>query len=294
MRGATFWNQSRERENMLKSLLAATALVSASLTGLPALAQDAGTVVATVNGETVTLGQMIAMRQGMDPQTTQGLPDSALWDLMLDQMIRQTAVAQEAQPLSKRDTAALEIEKRAYLAGSVLEKVAGAEPTEAELKAAYDQAFGGQTEPKTEYNAAHILVKTKAEAEEIEKQLKDGGDFGKLAEEKSTDNSGPNKGDLGWFQAEQMVAPFAEAVKALKKGEVSAPVETQFGWHVIKLIDAREVTPPSFDDVKEQLAVQVRRDKVQSAIEKRVADSKIEKTEGLSPDLLNKTDILGE
>lgn len=295
MRGATFWNQSRERENMLKSLLAATALASAVLSGLPALAQDADTVVATINGETVTLGQMIAMRQGMDPQTTQGLPDSALWDLMLDQMIRQTAVAQEAQPLSKRDTAALEIEKRAYLAGSVLEKVAGAEPTEAELKAAYDQAFGGQTTPKLEYDAAHILVKTKEEAEAIEKELKDGGDFGALAEQKSTDpTSGPNKGDLGWFQAEQMVPPFAEAVKALKKGEISAPVQTGFGWHVIKLIDSREVTPPKFDEIKDQLAIQVRRDKVQAAIEKRVAESKIEKVPNLDPALLNKTDILGE
>lgn len=295
MRGATFWNQSRERENMLKSLLAATALASAVLSGLPALAQDADTVVATINGETVTLGQMIAMRQGMDPQTTQGLPDSALWDLMLDQMIRQTAVAQEAQPLSKRDTAALEIEKRAYLAGSVLEKVAGAEPTEAELKAAYDQAFGAQTTPKLEYDAAHILVKTKEEAEAIEKELKDGGDFGALAEQKSTDpTSGPNKGDLGWFQAEQMVPPFADAVKALKKGEISAPVQTGFGWHVIKLIDSREVTPPKFDEIKDQLAIQVRRDKVQAAIEKRVAESKIEKVPNLDPALLNKTDILGE
>ncbi|MFC3570798.1 peptidylprolyl isomerase [Paracoccus simplex] len=279
---------------MLKPLLAATALASVTLGALPALAQDADTVVAKVNDETITLGQMIAMRQGLDPQATQGLPDAALWDLMLDQLIRQTAVAQSAQPLSKRDTAALEIEKRAYLAGSVLEKVAGAEPSEAELKAAYDQAFGGQTEPKVEYNAAHILVKTKEEAEAIAKEIKDGADFGKLAEEKSTDNSGPNKGDLGWFQPEQMVAPFAEAVKQLDKGQVSDPVETQFGWHVIKLVDSREVTPPSFDEVKEQLAVQVRRDKVQAAIEKRVAESKVEKTEGLAPDLLNKTEILGE
>ncbi|MTH33394.1 peptidylprolyl isomerase [Paracoccus limosus] len=280
---------------MLKSLLAATALAGAAFGGLPAFAQDASTVVATVNGESVTLGQMIAMRQGMDAQTTQGLPDTALWDLMLDQMIRQTAVAQEAEPLSKRDTAALEIEKRAYLAGSVLEKVASAEPTEDELKAAYDQAFGGQTTPKLEYDAAHILVKTKEEADAIEKELKGGADFGTLAEQKSTDpTSGPNKGDLGWFQAEQMVPPFAEAVKALKKGEISAPVQTGFGWHVIKLIDSREVTPPKFDEIKDQLAVQVRRDKVQAAIEKRVTESKIEKTPNLDPALLNKTDILGE
>ena len=279
---------------MLKPLLAASVLLAGHVVAIPAFAQEADTVVATVNGEEITLGQMITMRQGLAPDATQNMPDTALWDLMLDQMIRQTAVAQEAAPLSKRDAAAIEIEKRAYLAGAVLEKVAGADPTEAELKAAYDHAFGGQTTPKTEYNAAHILVKTKEEAEAIEKDLKGGADFGKLAEEKSTDNSGPNKGDLGWFQPEQMVEPFANAVKALKKGEVSAPVETQFGWHVIKLIDSREVTPPKFEEVKEQLAVQVRRDKVQTAIEKRVAESKVEKTEGLAPDLLNKTDLLGE
>lgn len=276
---------------MLKPFLAAAALAALPLA---AFAQDADTVVATVNGEAITLGQLVVMRQGLNAQTTQGLPDSALWDLMLDQMIRQTAVAQDAQPLSKRDTAALEVEKRAYLAGSVLEKVASAEPTEDELKAAYDQAFGGQNAERQEYNAAHILVKTKEEAEAIEKQLKEGADFGALAAEKSTDpTSGPNKGDLGWFQPDQMVAPFADALKAMKKGDVSQPVETQFGWHVIKLIDQRAVVPPKFDEVKDQIAVQVRRDKVQAAIEARVAESKVEKTEGLSPDLLNKTDILG-
>ncbi|WP_423207794.1 peptidylprolyl isomerase [Paracoccus yeei] len=276
---------------MLKPFLAAAALAALPLA---AFAQDADTVVATVNGEAITLGQLVVMRQGLDAQTTQGLPDSALWDLMLDQMIRQTAVAQDAQPLSKRDTAALEVEKRAYLAGSLLEKVASAEPTEDELKAAYDQAFGGQNAERQEYNAAHILVKTKEEAEAIEKQLKEGADFGALAAEKSTDpTSGPNKGDLGWFQPDQMVAPFADALKAMKKGDVSQPVETQFGWHVIKLIDQRAVVPPKFDEVKDQIAVQVRRDKVQAAIEARVAESKVEKTEGLSPDLLNKTDILG-
>lgn len=279
---------------MLKSFLAASALAAGCLSALPALAQDAATVVATVNDEAITLGQMVAMRQGLGADATQGMPDAALWDLMLDQMIRQTAVAQAADdPLSKRDAAALEIERRAYLAGAVLEKTAATEPTEAELKTAYEQAFGG-AEPKIEYNAAHILVKTREEAEAIEKQLAEGADFGQLAEEKSTDNSGPNKGDLGWFQPEQMVAPFAEAVKALEKGKVSAPVETQFGWHVIKLIDSREVTPPNFDEIKPQLAVQVRRDRVQAEIEKRVAESKVEKTEGLSPALLNQTDILGE
>lgn len=281
---------------MLKSLLAATAMAAVTIGAVPAFAQDADTVVATVNDEAITLGQLIAMRQGLDAETTQGLPDSALWDLMLDQMIRQTAVAQAAgKDLSKRDAIGLEIERRAYLAGSVLEKVAGAEPTEEELKAAYGQVFGGESAPKVEYNAAHILVKTKEEAEAIAKQLKEGGDFGAIAAEKSTDpGSAPNKGDLGWFQPEQMVAPFSDVVKTLKKDEVSAPVETQFGWHVIKLIDQRDVQPPKLEEVKDQLIVQIRRDKVQAEIEKRVADAKVEKTEGLSPDLLGKTDLLGD
>ncbi|MDS9466638.1 peptidylprolyl isomerase [Paracoccus sp. MBLB3053] len=281
---------------MLKSLLAATALVSVSIGAAPAFAEDADTVVATVNGETITLGQLIAMRQGLDAQSVQGLPDTALWDLMLDQMIRQTAVAQvAAKDLSKRDEIGLEIERRAYLAGSALEKVAEAEPSEEELKTAYEQVFGGESEPRVEYNAAHILVNTKEEAEEIAKQLEEGGDFGAIAAEKSTDpGSGPNKGDLGWFQPEQMVQPFADAVKKLKKDEVSEPVETQFGWHVIKLVDQRDVTPPAMEEVKDQLVVQIRRDKVQAEIEKRVAEAKVEKTEGLSPELLKKTELLEE
>ncbi|KGJ04329.1 peptidyl-prolyl cis-trans isomerase C [Paracoccus halophilus] len=277
---------------MLKPFLAASVLLAGSFS---ALAQDADTVVATVNDEAITLGQMIAMRQGLGEEAVQNMPDTALWDLLLDQMIRQTAVAQMASdPLSKRDAAALEVERRAYLAGRVLEDVAAPEPTDEELRAIYDQIFGDQSAPAVEYNAAHILVETREEAEAIAGQLAEGADFGALAEEKSTDNSGPNKGDLGWFQADQMVAPFAEAVKALEKGQVSAPVESQFGWHVIKLNDSREVTPPSLDDIKPQLAVQLRRDRVQAEIEKRVTESKVEKTEGLGADLLNKTELLGE
>ena len=277
---------------MLKPLLAASVLLAGHVVAIPAFAQEADTVVATVNGEEITLGQMITMRQGLAPDATQNMPDTALWDLMLDQMIRQTAVAQAAgKDLSPRDLAALEIERRSYLAGSVLEKIAAAEPSEAELRAAYDQAFGS-AEPVIEYNAAHILVKTKEEADAIEKQLAEGADFGQLAAEKTTDNSGPNKGDLGWFQPEQMVAPFADAVKALKNGEISAPVETQFGWHVIKLNDTRVQQPPALADIRDALVQQIRRAKIEAEIEKVTAEAKVEKTEGLDPAVLN-TDILG-
>lgn len=270
------------------------AFVLAFLAATPILAQDADTVVATVNGDPITLGEMLVMKEGLQDPSVTNLPPAALWDLMLDQMIRQTAVGQaKADKLTARDKAAMQIDRRAYLAGATLEGVAAIDPTDEELKAVYERVFGADNTAKTEYHAAHILVKTEDEAKAIAEELGKGADFGTLASEKSTDNSGPNKGDLGWFQPEQMVQPFADAVKALKVNEISKPVETQFGWHVIKLLETREVTPPKFDEIKDQLAVQVRRDRVEAEVQKSVDASKIEKTEGLDPALLNNTAILG-
>ncbi|KGJ12951.1 peptidylprolyl isomerase [Paracoccus sanguinis] len=261
---------------------------AAPATGTP----TATTVVATVNGEAITLGQMIAMKEGMQHGAAD-VPDTALWDMMLDQMISQTAVAQvAAQSLTPRDTAIIELDRRAYLSGAALERIAGAEPTEAELRAAYDAAFGADKTPKEEYSASHILVKTEEEAKAIADELAKGADFGKLAEEKSRDNSGANKGDLGWFTPDMMVKPFADAVVALKKGEVSAPVQSQFGWHVIKLNDTRTQAAPEFDAIRDQLAMQVGRQKVEAEIQKQVTAARIEKVPGLDAGLLNKTDLL--
>ena len=254
---------------------------------------SAATVVATVNDEPITLGQMIAMKEGLHDGSTAQLPDTALWDLMLDQMIRQAAVAQVgAETETQRDRAVLELQRRNYLSAAALERLAQTEPTEAELRAVYDAAFGDKDAPKTEYSAAHILVKTEEEAKAIEKQLAEGADFGTLAEEKSTDNSGPNKGDLGWFTADMMVKPFADAVAGLEKGQVSAPVESQFGWHVIKLNDTRTQAAPEFDAIREQLAQQVRRDRIEAEIQKQVAAATIVKTPGLDASALARTELL--
>lgn len=273
-------------------MLAALALSAATL-GAPAMAQDAATVVATVNGEPVTLGQMIAMRGSLNPQMTAGMNDQQLWDMILDQMIRQTAVAQEAAgDLSPRDEAVLELERRGYLSTAVLEGLAEAEPSEDELRAAYDAAFGESAAPKVEYNAAHILVETEDEAKAIAEELAGGADFGTLAEERSTDNSSANKGDLGWFTPEMMVQPFAEAVVALEPGEVSAPVQSQFGWHVIRLIEERTQEAPAFDEVRDQLALQVRRDRVQAEIDRLFEAATVETTEGIDPALMNSTELL--
>lgn len=274
----------------------APAAAAPAATAPAAASRDASaeTVVATVNGEPITLGQMLVMKDGMHDQAAAGLPDSALWDLMLDQLIRQTAVAQQgAASMTARDRAALEMDRRGYLSGAQLERIAGAQPTDDELRAAYETAFPKGAAPKTEYDAAHILVATEDEAKAIAAEAaKPGADFGKLAEEKSTDNSAANKGDLGWFTPDQMVKPFADAVSALKKGEISAPVQSQFGWHVIKLLDTRTQTPPEFDAVKDQLILQVRRQKVEAAIQSAASAAKVDKVQGLDPALLSKTELL--
>ena len=281
------------------------ALAAALTVALPALAQTpapatapatgaprADTVVASVNGEPITLGQMIAAKEGMH-EGAAALHASALWDLMLDQMISQTAVAQvQAQSQTQRDKAMLELDRRSYLSGAALERIAAAEPSEADLHAAYDAAFGADKAPKVEYSASHILVNTEEEAKAIEDALAKGADFAKLAEEKSTDNSSANKGDLGWFTPDMMVKPFADAVVALKKGEVSAPVQSQFGWHVIRLNDTRTQVAPAFDTIRDQLAMQVRRQRVETEIRKQVAAAKVEKTPGIDPAVINKTELL--
>ncbi|WCR10313.1 peptidylprolyl isomerase [Paracoccus stylophorae] len=279
---------------MLKrSILAAAVIAAPLMAPVAGLAQDKGadTVVATVNGQDITLGQMIVMKQSVQDPQMANLPDQALWDMMLDQLIRQTAVAATGTETAGT-RAQLELQRRNTLATAAVSRIAEPEPTEDEIKAAYDRLFA-DAEAVTEYSAAHILVDSEEKAKDLKRQLDEGADFGTLAEENSTGPSGPNKGDLGWFSADQMVPPFAEAVQGMEKDQVSDPVQTDFGWHVIRLNDTRVKEAPQLDEVRDELAQLVRREKVEAAIEKIVDEATVEKTEGLDPALMNDDDLLG-
>ncbi|MBK4214758.1 peptidylprolyl isomerase [Paracoccus caeni] len=274
------------------SILAAFVIAAPVMTAVPAFAQDesADTVVATVNGQEITLGQMIVMKQSMQDPSVAQMPPAELWDLMLDQLIRQTAVAEQGTE-NAGVRAQLEIQRRNTLATVAVTNIAETDPTEDEIKAAYDKVFA-EAEAQTEYSAAHILVETEDEAKEIKAQLDGGADFGELAAEKSTDNSGPNKGDLGWFLADQMVAPFAEAVRGMEKDTISDPVQTDFGWHIIKLNDSRTRENPKLEDIRDQLDQMVRREKVEAGVEKIVTDATVEKIEGIAPEAMDKVELL--
>jgi peptidyl-prolyl cis-trans isomerase C len=173
--------------------------------------------------------------------------------------------------------ARLQIIKLRLLADAEAQKfLKDKEPTDAELHAEYDAQVA--TMDKTEYHARHILVATKEQAEQLIKKIQGGAKFEDVAKASSTDGSKSNGGDLGWFTLARMVKPFGDAVKGLKKGEITTqPVQTQFGWHIIKLEDTRDVTPPPFEQVKNQLINGVKQKKLQAYVEELKKTATIDK-----------------
>ncbi len=260
----------------------------------PGFAQDADTVVATVNGTDITLGHMIVLEQRLPDQYKQ-LPDQVLFDGILEQLIQQTALGQQVGELDKRAQLILENERRALLAGEVIDEKARAEVSDEDLQAAYDEAYGN-AEPEMEYQASHILVETEDEAKALIEELNGGADFAELAKEKSTGPSGPNGGELGWFGQGMMVPEFEQAVMELKVGEISEPVQTQFGWHVLILTDTRQKEAPSLDDVREELSDGVRQKAVQDMIAEVTESAEINRpdTGEIDPALLRNGELLGK
>jgi peptidyl-prolyl cis-trans isomerase C len=194
---------------------------------------------------------------------------------VLDQMINMQLLAAQAEKdgLDKDQDVMTRIAmlRTQVLTDAAVQKYVKAnDPTDAELHAAYDAAAD-----KTEYHAAHILVASKEKAEQLIKKLKGGAKFEDVAKAESTDTSKAQGGDLGWFTTARMVKPFGDAVKALKKGEMTAePVQTQFGWHIIKLEDTRD---QAFEQMKPQLSNGVMKAKMQAYIESLKKTAKIEK-----------------
>jgi len=274
----------------------ATAAVTA-LMSLPATAQDtptADTVLATVNGSDITLGHVIAMQQ-MLPSEYQELPDNVLLDGLLEQLVQQEVLAAVAeQDMTRRMELGLENERRAFLAAMLLDGIGMADLSEEEVQAEYDAQYGNAG-AVTEYNAAHILVETEEEAQALIEDLAEGADFAELAQEHSTGPTGPSGGDLGWFTAGMMVPSFEEAVFALEVGEVSAPVETQFGWHVVVLNDTREQEPPGLVQVRAELEDGLRRARVDAALTDLTAEADIERPEiEIDPSVIRDLDLLAD
>ena len=268
-----------------------SAAISLSLAA-PVAAQDASTVLATVNGTDITLGHLIAMR-AMLPAQYQELPDEVLYNGMLDQLIQQEVVADSLRGSEDaRTKLTMENEDRAFLASVAIDAIAFDTIADADVQALYDANFadaGGDLE----WNASHILVASEEEAQNLIDQLNDGADFVALAQEFSTGPSGPNGGALGWFGTGMMVPEFETAVAGLEAGEISAPVQTQFGWHVVKLNESRISAPPALEDVRADLEEELRRQRVDAYLAELTETAEITRPEvEIDMSLIRNIDLL--
>jgi len=255
---------------------------------------DGSEVLATVGDQTVTLSDA-AMIYTTLPSEVENVPADQLLSGITEQLINETALYERALAdgldESKEMVNRLAAIRRSALAEAYLAKQLDSRVSEESLRARYDE-ITGDFEGAREVNARHILVETEEEAAALVEQLEDGEDFATLAAEKSTGPSGPNGGSLGWFSKEAMVAPFAEAAFAMEKGAVSAPVQTQFGWHVIKVEDIRTQAPPPYEALAPQLRQQASQGMAQEIIAEIRAEADVTETEDLPPAFLVRQDAM--
>ena len=214
------------------------------------------TLLATVNGKPITQGDVnIAgedMAQNIPPQLTGKAKDAYLLDYLINgdllaQKAESEKIAQDPDFIQK-----LAYAKQRLLTEVVLVKLAKDATSDAALHKIYDEAAKAQ-KPEEEIRARHVLVATDGDAQAVLKRLKAGEDFAKVAKDMSKD-PGSEGGELGWFTRDRMVPAFADAAFKLKENEISEPVKTQFGWHVIQLEGRRPKVFPPFEQVKDQIA----------------------------------------
>ncbi len=262
----------------------ASAQTSAPSATPPAAAAPAATpaaadpVLETVNGTPIKASELALAEEDIGA----GLPQvqgEARKEYILSFLTDMTLLAQAASA-QKLDQTPEFASKMNYLrTKALMETLMSAEAkkavTEEAKKKTYDE-FVAQSKPETEVHARHILVDSEAKAKEIAAKAKAGADFAKLAKENSKD-SAEDGGDLGYFTKDQMVPEFADAAFKLDKGQVSDPVKTQFGWHVIKVEDKRQKPVPSYEQVSDQIDQFLIRKSQSDLVTKLRADAKVEK-----------------
>ena len=235
------------------------------VTAQSAVVVEEADIVATVNGEVITVTELEQLSGDVAQRTRADVPRERL----IEELVSRELLFQDAEKkkLAQQPDVAesLTMVRQTLLSQAAVQDFIEKNPvTDEEIKKAYDEQHGKKS---TEYNARHILVKTEDEAKAVTKKLKGGAKFEDLAK---TTSIGPTKtqgGSLGWFSPGQMVPEFGTAVAKLKKGAYSEPIKTQFGWHVILLEDSREKEPPTLEQVKPQLSSALQREKLQKYID---------------------------
>ena len=263
----------------LPSFLTAAALSVTVLTAsLPALSQER-IAVATLDGEAIHLDEIIAVAETL-PAEYQQQGIAALYPQLVDEVVnaRLAAVAGRASGIDQDEDIAAAIKAAAdrVIAESYITRRVNEQLTDEAIQTAYD-AYVDDTASREQVTASHILVETEDEAKAVIAQLNDGADFAALAKEKSTGPSGPNGGELGSFGRGQMVPAFETAAFSMPAGSYSeTPVQTQFGWHVIKVDDKGIEDAPSLEDMRDQLVANLSRQSFSRIVEELRVGSSLE------------------
>jgi peptidyl-prolyl cis-trans isomerase C len=235
-------------------LLGAAALAALLIVPI-ARAEDSDPVLARANGVDIRQSDLALAEEDIGSAMPQMGPEQKRDYLItyLADVIILAQAADQHQLANRGDVKQrIEFEQHKALMEALLQDAGKAAMTDDAMHKVYDEAIK-QTPNEQEVHARHILVATEGEAKDIEAQLKNGADFATLAKEKSKDPGAAEGGDLGYFTKDQMVPEFAEAAFKLDKGQISDPVKTQFGWHIIKVEDKRIKPTPTYDEVKGQL-----------------------------------------
>ena len=237
-------------------------------------------IVANVNNEDISLETMIHAMNELPPEI-QSQPFMSYYEDLLERVIDIKLFAQEGKKMKLDEEpsvrAAIDFVIEKVLMQAFLSKYVQENIKEENLKASYNNFIADETS-REEIKASHILMDTESEAIDVINMLNDGDDFAELAKNKSTGPSGPSGGDLGWFKRGQMVPPFEKAAFSLNKNEITQlPVQTQFGWHVIKIFDKRIPEAPSYENMKSKLIQDLERKIVSKKIQDLRNDALIEK-----------------
>jgi peptidyl-prolyl cis-trans isomerase C len=259
-------------------LLADDATTTAPAAAPAAPAADADPVVATVNGTPLHHSDVVASARGLPEQYQQQI--DLIFPALVERLVGLELLAQAGRDANLANDPEVQKMMKAYESQAIrqvyMTNLIHDGVTDAEIQKRYD-AYVAANPPKTEIHARHILLKTKEEAVAVIAELDKGANFAELAKTKSTDPAASNGGDLGYFLPEEMVKPFADAAMALEKGKYTeTPVQTEFGWHVIFLVDKRERKPPSLDEMKQELQSQVAEEIVGKKVEVLRAKAKIQ------------------
>ena len=272
------------KKKIIPLLVAGTALIAGcdqkaateSATAIPVISKS--DAIAVVNGQYIPKSTLAALEKEIAERGHgQTFPKEKLIEELIQRELLVQDAIQKQLDKSAEIIAQLDSAKKTLLTQADVQNFIKANSvTDAEVKAEYDSKVAGEN--GIEYKARHILVKTEDEAKKLIAELDKGADFAKLANKNSLDaKESQNGGDLGWFVAGQMVAPFSEAVAKLEKGQYTkTPVKTQFGWHIVLREDSRKQTPPPLEAVKEQLMPYLQRKKVQNMVETLRKQAKVE------------------